>query len=143
MIARSRFHARRHRIAIIGLAAVVTCAACGSTTSPSSTDTAATVDTYSSILQPKGSVSRSIQAKAGTVTLQLSSMSPNDVAVGVGLGQYDASGGCAMTSSVVTIADASTPQITADLQTGTYCVRLYDVGTLVSAVTFTVSITHP
>ena len=142
MLARRLRHRFVTRISITSAAAaLIACTACGSTTEPSSNPTS---DTYSGVLQPRGAVSRSILAsKPGTITLLLNSLSPADVAVGLGLGSYDASGACAMTTTVVTPTDAATPQISMEVQTGTYCVRLYDTGTMVAATTFSIAITHP
>lgn len=104
-----------------------------------------TTDTFSSQLGVGGSATRSFVVRTtGMVSVTLTSVGPpSTLAVGLGLGIPMASGnGCNLTRSAVTTA-GSDPQVTATADSGTYCVRVYDVGNLTGDVTFSISILHP
>ena len=94
---------------------------------------------------PGGTAARSFTAaSAGTVSITLSHLGPQSgLVVGLGIGIPQSNGsGCLMTQ--VQEAGASTsPQLTTQVDEGTYCVRLHDLGTLTSQVAFTVTIVRP
>ena len=116
-------------------------AGCGhdSTTAPSATVT----DTFASVLSVRGSSAREfILLKAGTVTVSIDAMNPVYV-VGLGLGSPDATkAGCSTTMTIET-AGGTTDELSTTLNPGTYCVKVYDVGNLTQATSFTISIVHP
>ena len=136
---------RRHllrAVALCGLA--VAAAACGgtknTTTAPSTTATNKV--SWFSTLSPGGTSTRSFTvSKAGTVSFTVKQ--GNGPAIGVGLGlPRDTGGGCRLGFD-----SRTTPGITSSFSTsvesGQYCVQLYDLGTLVNPEPFTVDITLP
>ena len=137
---------RRLTTALLALAATLASAGChDATTATSPTATSPVTELFSAQFVPGGSASRSFTAaSSGTVSLTLSALGPPaDLVVGFGIGIPQASGsGCYMTESVQTGA-ATAPQITVPVDAGTYCVRLYDLGTMKSPTAFTVTIVRP
>ncbi len=106
-----------------------------------------TTDTFTSNIAVGGTTTRTFTAsRSGTVTVTLQSVSPNST-LGVGLGIPSLAGtGCSLTRFVRT-AGSGTPQITAPVDLGSYCVRVSDVGSLIlppsGTATFTLVIVHP
>ena len=95
--------------------------------------------------RPAAAASRSFTAaSAGTATIALTQIGPPaDVTVGLGVGIPRAdSAGCYLTQTVQTGA-SSAPQLTAAVEAGSYCVRLFDTGALTSPVAFNVTIVRP
>jgi len=137
---------RRIGLTAVLLGAALTWFGCddaATTTSP--TATSPVTELFSAQFVPGGSASRSFTAAAaGTVSLTLSQLGPPaDLVVGFGVGIPQANGsGCYLTRSVNTGA-ASSPQLTTSVDAGTYCVRLYDLGTMTSPTAFTVTIVRP
>ena len=127
--------------------ALATVPACGSdSTSPDTgTSTSTITETFSSLIQEKGSATRSFKVDtAGTVGLQLITLSQSGAVVGLALGTFSGTT-CTITKSVQTASDGTSnaPQISSSLSAGDYCVRVSDVGNLNTIVTFTVYITKP
>jgi len=61
--------------------------------------------------------------------------------IGMGLGIPDAAGsGCLFTRSLETAAGG---QLTATVEVGSYCVKVWDIGTLTATTNFTVTIVRP
>lgn len=114
-----------------------------STTEP--TPTTLAEDSFSTQLLPGGTAARDIVVTTrGTVSVTLSSTTPAGMRLGLGLGIPQANGaGCLLSLSVEAVAGAS-PQVSATVETGTYCVKVYDAGHLTtSAVPFTLLISRP
>lgn len=105
--------------------------------------TGPTAETFSSVLTVNGGTSHPFTVSGpGTVSVTLTNLSAS-VTVGLGIGIPNASGaGCNLNTSVSATA-SSTAQITANIDVGTYCVELYDTGTLRADVSFAVRIVHP
>jgi hypothetical protein len=133
--------ARRTALAI-GVAALL--AACGSDTPTSPSTTDPVTETFSSIVQPKGSTSRSFTvAVSGTITVTLTSLGQDTAAVRLALGLADTpSGDCAPTYSVVT-TQYSGRQLSQTADAGRYCIIVTDIGELTGQTTFTVTVVHP
>jgi hypothetical protein len=139
---------RRMRLpAAAALYAVValTAAGCGNsatttTTSPSSDVT----ENISGAIAVGGLASHAFTTfSAGTITVTLNSLSVPATVVGLGLGVYNTTTFiCSLTTSMNT-APGTTPQISASVDTGTYCVEIYDIGNLHVPQGFTISIVHP
>lgn len=112
------------------------------TTTP--TPTSPTTSTFASLLPPRGSASRAFSASAaGTVTVTLNNAAGLSTFVGLGLGVPN--GGvstCTLSTSLRTTA-GTTAQITAKVDAGTYCVAIYDVGTLADPIDFTITLVYP
>lgn len=125
------------------LASLAVASGCGKTvTEPIATTT---VEQFSSRLQEKGSAWRSITVTtAGNVMLQLVAVTQANAVMNIGIGTISGTQ-CVLAASVDTVANAAavTPQLTRTVSTGTYCVRIADIGNLTQLVEFTVRIEKP
>lgn len=132
---------RRALIVLIVMAA----AACAETpTSPTATaDTDKLLHEFSSNVFPGGSASRVFDTAAdGSITITLKSTTPSGVVVGLGVGIQRSNGSCALASAIETVAGVDA-QITVSAEKGTYCAKVFDVGTLKDLLPFTIGISHP
>lgn len=119
---------------------------CGdSTTATSPTSTSPVTETFTGQVIVGGSASHAFTAaSAGTVSLTLASLGPPaDLVVGFGIGIPQTNGASCLLSQAVQTGAATSPQITLQVDAGTYCVRLYDLGTLKSPAAFMVTIVRP
>ena len=127
----------------MGVLTAVGCDDAATATSP--TVTSPVTETFAGQFAVGGAAARSFSsASAGTATITLTQIGPPaDVTIGIGIGipQSDGSG-CYLTQSV-TAGAAAAPQLTAAVEAGTYCVRLFDTGALTSQVAFSVTIVRP
>lgn len=132
---------RRAALIVVLLAGV---AACSSKTSTPVSPTAVPPlsFTYATAFTVNGSVTRTFEMiSPGTVNMTLTSVTP-DVALGIGVGIPRTGGGCNLTRSAVVRA-GSTPQLTITADPGTWCVRVWDPGTVTGdRVSFSLSVTH-
>lgn len=114
------------------------------TTPTTSTPTSPTTSSFASTLPVQGAVSRLFSAtQSGTVTVTLKSAGAPSTVVGLGIGVPTAGvANCAFTSAQRVTA-GTTPQITASVDAGQYCVGIYDVGTLTSPIAFDITIVFP
>lgn len=113
------------------------------TTTTTTTTTSPVTETFSSQLAVGGTSSRSFNAaKPGTATVTLTSLGGSStLKVGFALGIPDQAGsGCLFTKSSEAAAGG---QLSAAVEAGTYCVRVYDLGTLAATTNFTVTIVRP
>jgi hypothetical protein len=81
----------------------------------------------------------------GGLTVTLTSVDPAAPTGGIGLGLGTANAGaCSVLTRVSAAQPAAAPQLsgTATLPNSTYCVTVYDTGTLTEPVTFTVVVRH-
>lgn len=100
-------------------------------------------DEFTSNLPPRASVSHSINASQnGTITVNLSSLSPAGARIGLGLGVPRADAAACNLTTYINATTGSGP-ITALVDRGTYCVRIFDAGALTVPATFTVTTTFP
>jgi hypothetical protein len=108
-----------------------------------STETS-TTDSFNGTLAPNGSLVFTFSvATAGTVAVTLTSVSPATTGpLGLGVGP-SSSGSCTIANSTSGAIAAGTPQLSAMESPGTYCVRVSDAGSLTTASTVTVTVTHP
>jgi len=127
----------------------IAAAGCGSDNSAATTPSTPTAgpgtDTFTATLAPKGTAIHSFDASAtGTVTVTLTTTNPPSTVVGLGIGvPGNAIGGCDLTKTVQTVA-GSTAQLTAAVESGSYCAGAFDVGTLgPTGVLVTISVAHP
>lgn len=102
------------------------------------------VETFTSILTVQGSATRTITAsQTGSLSATLTTASPPNVLVGLGLGIPRIDGaGCYLSTAVNTLTSAAA-QVATSVDAGLYCVKIYDPGTLTSNVNFTVAASHP
>jgi hypothetical protein len=128
------------------LVALLASAGCDdATTASSPTVTSPVTELFSGQMMPGGTAARAFTAaSAGTVSITLSQLGPDTgLAVGLGIGIPQSNGsGCLMTQ-VMEAGASTSPQLTVQVDEGTYCVRLHDLGTLTSQVAFTVTIVRP
>ena len=124
---------------LIGLAA-----GCGSNTSTAtspSTSAFPTSEAWSAVLAPGGASSRSFSTNAaGTITVTLTSAGDT---VGLGVGLPRTTGGGCRLGVTVTAAPGSTAQLTTQADVGSYCVQVFDLGTLSNPIPFALTIKHP
>jgi hypothetical protein len=130
----------------------LTCLGAGCSSSapaaPSTTSTATAPPFFTGTLAPKSSSFYSFTlTQAGTVSLTLASLSfgPQNPApatiVGLGFGTPVGTD-CSLTTSLQTGAGL-VAQINTGASTGTFCVDIFDVGNLSSAVDFVIRIVEP
>jgi len=111
-----------------------------STTTPSASTKN---DVFISSLSVHGTSSKSFTVgTAGTLSVSLDGVTPaTSIGLGVGLFRTDG-GGCALSRSIVSTAGV-TSQISAPIDPGNYCVKVFDVGTLTDPVAFSIGFSHP
>ncbi len=123
------------------LTALIGTIGCGSetATSPTATATSPVTETWTGIIGPGGTASRSLTtSQSGTITLTLST---SDAPLGIGIGvPRTANGGCRLTVSQLAEAGAA---ISVPADTGAYCVQLFDDGAVIKQAGFSVQIVYP
>ena len=109
---------------------------------PTAPTTSPVTETFSTQLFVNGSASRSfIAAKAGTATVTLTNIG-SAAKLGFGIGVPDNVGsGCLFTRSSETAVVGTSFSLAVD--PGTYCVRVYDIGSLLSNSSFSITIVRP
>jgi hypothetical protein len=134
-------------VAACGLALLTS--ACGNNTTtttptPTPTPTGPTTAIFASRLTPNGAVSRSFGATTnGTVTVMLTNAAGPSNHVGLGIGVPTTGVARCALSTAIDAVPASTPQITANVDAGQYCVTVYDLGTLTTTIDFSVTLNYP
>ena len=117
---------------------------CGSAASPAtapSTTTSPTSEGWSGVLAPGGASSRSFTANAaGTISITLTGAGAT---VGLGVGLPRTSGGGCRLGVTVNAAPGPTAQLTTQADAGSYCVQVFDLGSLSDPVPFAMTINHP
>lgn len=126
----------------LSVAAVLTSTACGNdaTTTPTATTSPTTV-TWTSFVGARGAVSRSfVASQHGTVSITLQAA---PVPLGIGIGVPASSQSVCRPSSSVTASPGDSPQLTAAVQPGTYCVLVFDVGGISDQISFAIQLVYP
>jgi hypothetical protein len=125
------------------VAAALTLAACGgsSTTTATNPNAPTTTDTFTGTLAAGGVDLQSFTvSQAGTVTVTLATVAPQStITVGLGLGQPSGTT-CTLFSTDETARMGSVETGTVDV--GSYCVEIYDLGNVQTSDTFTITINH-
>ncbi len=137
----------------LAVAAALTMSACGggddlSTPTAASTDTGPATELFEGQLTPGGSAFYSFTvATTGLANVMLASVSittapgtSSTVVLGLALGTPLGTD-CSITSSLPTAAGL-TSQMVNSLTPGTYCARVYDIGSLKTSVNFAIRIVH-
>ena len=142
---RSAFHAKSLALVLVLLTAV-TAAGCDEDAPPTTPSTSTTESvTWSTNLANGGSTSRSFKTtRNGTVSITLQSLAGSTTlraGLGVGIPLGDGTG-CVLSRSVETTAGA-TAQLELSVDAGSYCVQVYDPGTLTQPVGFTILLIYP
>ena len=120
------------------------CENAATVTAPTST-TSPVTETFASRITIGGGASRAFSvAESGAVSVTLTDVGPpSGVVVGLGIGiPRSDSVGCNLSQAVLT-AGSSDAQLTATVEAGSYCARIYDVGNLTGEVSFSITIMHP
>lgn len=137
---------------------LLTSAGCSDSAAPTSpTDTSTTAaevaaeptisERFTGTLGAGGSAFYSFDVTTyGTVSVTLQNVGgvtgvPESVWVGLGIGVPEGTD-CSTTMSVNTQAGAG-PHLSSELEAGTYCARIYDVGNLAAPTPFSALIVHP
>jgi len=139
------------RIAMFGLLLLGTACSNNTATTPTTTTTTTTNTTptisepFAGTVQVGGAVFYSFNiAVSGTVNVTLNSVSgagvPATVQLGLGIGTP--AGTDCSTTSALTAASGTAPQLTGTFGPGLFCVRVYDVGNLFGPAAFSVTIAH-
>jgi hypothetical protein len=134
--------------AVLVALGLLTGSACGNdpatpTTPTTTTRSSPATESFVSNLTVQGSAWRFINAiQAGTVTATMTTTDQPSTAVGLGIGLRSGLSGCLVTREVVAAAGSS-PQITATVDAGDYCIKVFDVGQVATPMAFTVSVTYP
>jgi len=112
----------------------------GNPNTPSDTST----DTFNGNLAPNSALVFTFSvATAGNVAVTLKAVSPAATGpLGLGVGQ-PSDGNCTVAISTSAATAGGNPQLSADAKPGNYCVRVSDAGSLTTASTVTVTVTHP
>jgi hypothetical protein len=139
---------QRGTFAVLALTLGVLTAGCGNNNAPTTptptTPTGPTTSIFASRLTPGGAVSRSFGATTtGTVTVMLTNAAGPLTRVGLGIGVPTSGIAKCSLSTAINTASGTTPQISAAVDPGQYCVTVYDLGTLTSTIDFSVTLVYP
>jgi hypothetical protein len=132
---------------VVSLLLAVAVAGCNNSTttvSPTVTTSAspATI-TFTSQLAVRGSATRSFtMSTAGTVKVTLATLGNGSLSAGLGVGVPVTGTPCSLAQSLVT-GPGDSPQVVTTADAGTYCVQLYDAGSLTEDTAFSITIEHP
>ena len=134
----------RFRSAVaFGIAALVT-VSCGGVVSPSNNVT----ETFSGTLEPPPStnniaIKTFTTTKSGEFNVKITALAPlTNVFLGMIYGQVQSNGQCGLLQQN-SFATLNTTALAGAITPGTWCVAIFDVGTLTAPETFTVTIQHP
>lgn len=127
---------------VVSTIALAGCARTTMFTSPTSAaDTETLLREFSSTVVPGGSASRTFDATTtGIITVVLKSTTPDGVMLGLGVGIPRSNGSCAL-NAAVEAGPAS--QISIEAEKGSYCAKVFDLGSLAEPLSFTIAISHP
>jgi hypothetical protein len=133
---------------VLVLSLGVLTAGCGndtpSTPTTPTTPTGPTTSIFASRLTPNGAVSRSFGATTtGTATVMLTNAGGPSTRVGLGIGVPSTGIAKCALSTALSTTPGTTPQISAAVDAGQYCVTVYDLGTLRDVIDFSVTLVYP
>jgi hypothetical protein len=123
----------------------LTSAACGdnlTTTTPTDTTTTVT-ETFSGAINPNGGATHSFAiARSGSVTATLTTLSPdNTVTIGLSLGTWNGESCQTVIARDSTVVGNSI--VGTGSASGSFCIRVYDVGKLTASTSYDVQVVHP
>jgi hypothetical protein len=128
-------------LGVLSVAVVLTSTACGNDATTTPTATTPTTVTWATLLGARGAVSRSfVASQYGTVSVTLQAAA---VPLGIGIGVPASSQSVCRPSSSVTASPGDSPQLTAAVQPGNYCVLVFDVGGISDQISFTIQLVYP
>ncbi|HWF87151.1 MAG TPA: hypothetical protein VG222_19975 [Vicinamibacterales bacterium] len=116
------------------------CGSSNSTTTP--TTSGHTVQTFNGTLQPSGSDTYDFTTGiSGEVTVTLTNAGPpSNVTLGLGVGTPNGSACTLILAQSVTAANIA--QIASSADPGSYCISVFDAGSLTAPVNYTVVLSH-
>jgi hypothetical protein len=108
---------------------------------PSDASSSGTIS-YASSELPGGYTTRNFAvAAAGVAAITMDSFSPSSGSIGLGVGiQRNDGTGCELSTAISTTPGG---QLTVPIDAGSYCVKVFDAGTLAGQTTFALRILHP
>jgi hypothetical protein len=134
----------RFRFAVaLGIAALLS-VSCGGVVSPSNNVS----ETFSGTLEPPPSTNNIVvktfsTTKSGEYNVTITALAPTtNLFLGIIYGQAQSNGQCGIIQQN-NFATLNTTALAGAITPGTWCVAIYDPGTLTAAATFTVTIKHP
>lgn len=99
--------------------------------------------TFASQVSVKGGTARSFtMTTAGTVKVRLATLGNGSLVAGLGIGLPATAAPCSLAQSIIT-GPSTSPQIITTADAGTYCVQVFDSGTLTADTEFSVTVEHP
>jgi hypothetical protein len=127
------------------VASSIACNLFSSDSSPSTPSPMVTTDSYSGpIAQNSAAVFTFTVTTAGNVSVTLTAVTPpTSGALGLGLGTPASGNSCTVTSSTSSAVAGTSAQLTSTENPGSYCVKVFDPGTLTQTSTVAISIAHP
>lgn len=132
----------KRAVLLTGVLALSACSGTATTTTPTTTTPVTYIDTFNGVLNPNGGSSYPFTVSAaGFVYATLTSVSDTSVAVGLSLGTWNGS-----SCNVVLANDQALRGVTVTGSAsglGILCARVYDVGKVVTPLTYTITVTHP
>jgi hypothetical protein len=136
---------RRCRYGFLGLLLVAATACGGSTTTgPSGQVTPPTVDVFTGTLAPGGLNVHpfTVARNNGTLEVTLTRVSTANLQIGLGVGTPSGTACTFLTGASLRTGASTTPQLSGTSDAGSFCIGVFDVGTLTEAVTYSVTISH-
>ena len=135
---------RASRLTLVAtLLALLAASACGdnaATTTPSSVSSPTTVN-WTGLLGSRGAASRTFTAsQSGSVSITLDT-SPVPLGLGIGVPASSTSG-CRPSSTMVAVAGAAAA-LTTRVEQGSYCVMVFDSGSIPDQIAFAVTFVYP
>jgi hypothetical protein len=124
--------------AAVSLAAMLS--ACGGISSPSQN----TVDTFTGTVTPGNADTHLFNvSKNGEVFVTITALAPDNIVVGVLIGQQT-SGGCApLLGYTNNFAQRGAQALGGGIDKGSYCVAVFDSGGVTQATTYSLRVSHP
>ena len=137
-------------IALIAALAIGSAACTGSSTAATAATTttpavARTTETFSGTVPVRGSAFNNFTVTAtGLVEVTLTAAGPpSTIAMSVGVGTQTGTGCTVLAGSAVNTPAGSAVQQSGILSAGALCVKISDLGSQTSAVSYTITVTHP
>ena len=131
-------------VAALGLAAgLASCSNPSTASSTTSTTANRTTDTFNGTVQVKGSDMHTFTVQnSGQVDVTLTTTTPA-ATLGIAVGTPSGSACPAIPGSSASAVAGATAQVSGILSPASYCVVLFDAGSLAQAVSYTVTVVHP
>lgn len=131
----------------IGLLVALLSAACDNgTTTPVTSPSVTTTETFTGTVQVSGSDFHNFTvAQSGQLDITLTMAGPpSTIFMGLGVGTPTSATTCSLLANASTSAQAGTAaQLSGTAAASTYCVVVWDIGNQTAAINYTVTVAHP